>query len=65
MMKIHYNMLRSRKEYMIVWNVNGSLILGSEILNIIFAYTPQVRLNESSKLQFWEDQDKRCKTYLL
>ena len=31
------------------------LILGSEIFNVISIYAPQVRLDKSSKRQFWEN----------
>ena len=34
------------------------LILGREIFNFISVYAPQVRLDESSKRQFWEDLDE-------
>jgi len=34
------------------------LILGREILNVISAYSPQVRVYESSKRQFLEDLDE-------
>ena len=31
------------------------LILSKEIFNVFSIYAPQVRLDESSKHQFWED----------
>jgi len=34
------------------------LILGREIFNFISVYAPQIRLDESSKHQFWEDLDE-------
>ena len=34
------------------------LILGREIFNVISVFAPQVRHDESSKPQFWEDLDE-------
>ena len=41
------------------------LILGKEIFNVISVYVPQVRLDESSKRQFWEDLDEIVQGYPL
>jgi len=34
------------------------LVVGSEILNVVSVYTPQVGLGEKSKRLFWEDLDE-------
>jgi hypothetical protein len=33
------------------------LLIGDLIFNVISAYTPQIGLNESVKIQFWEELD--------
>jgi hypothetical protein len=33
------------------------LLVGDLVFNVISAYTPQIRLNESVKMQFWEKLD--------
>ena len=34
------------------------LALGEETINIISAYNPQIKLEESIKHKFWEDMDE-------
>ena len=38
------------------------LVVGDSVLNVISAYTPQVGLSESTKMQFWEDLDSMVST---
>jgi hypothetical protein len=41
------------------------LFIGDLVFNVISAYTPQIGLNESIKMQFWEELDALISSVLV
>jgi exonuclease III len=41
------------------------LLVGDLVFNVISAYTPQIGLNESVKMQFWEELDALISSVLI
>jgi hypothetical protein len=41
------------------------LLVGDLIFNVISAYAPQIGLNESVKMQFWEELDALVSSVLI